>query len=78
MTEIIIGFLNTNPHFAVLFTLISVSRTVFKPACSLIQLYVDATPTKKDNEVWNKIKEKKSFKAAAYAIDYFLSIKLPK
>jgi len=82
MTEIIMGwlipFLTSNPHLAVLLSIMAVSRAVFKPACSLIQIYVDTTPSKTDNETWAKIKESKQFKAVSYAVDFLFSIKLPK
>jgi peptidoglycan L-alanyl-D-glutamate endopeptidase CwlK len=78
MTEIIIGFLSANPHFAVLLTVVSFCRAVFKPTCALIQLYVDSTPTIKDNEAWKSLQENKIFKSLAFIMDYFLSIKLPK
>ena len=74
----ILGFMASNPHFAVLLTVMSFLRLVFKPTCSLIQLYVDATPSVKDNAWWLKFQDNKVFKAVAYAVDYFLSVKLPK
>jgi len=81
MVESMIGwlipFMSSNPHLAVLITIMGVSRTVFKPACALIQTYVDSTPSVIDNEKWKKIQEGKYFKALAYGMDFFLSIKLP-
>lgn len=78
LADLILPFLMSNPHLAVLITVMSVARVVFKPACALVQLYVDATPGESDNQKWKALQEHKVFKAVAYAVDYFLSIKLPK
>lgn len=77
-TLAVIDFLAANPHLAVVITIMAISRAVFKPACTLIQSYVDATPSKSDNETWAKIQNHKVFKAVAYAMDFLLSLKLPK
>jgi hypothetical protein len=75
---IVIDLLASNPNFAVLITVMAIARAIFKPACAVIQSYVDATPDKADNEKWTAIQANKYFKALAYALDWFLSIKLPK
>jgi len=77
ITIFVIDFLNSNPNLAIVITIMSVARAVFKPACSLIQAYVDSTPKKSDNEKWAKIQSHKAFKAVAYAMDFLFSIKLP-
>lgn len=77
-TEMLINFLANNPNMAIVLSIMVVSRAVFKPTCSMIQAYVDATESKSDNEKWAAIQEKKWFKALAYAMDFLLSIKIPK
>lgn len=73
-----IDFLASNPSLAVVLTIMSIARAVFKPACSLIQAYVDSTPSALDNEKWAAIQSNKTFKAVAYAMDFLFSIKIPK
>lgn len=75
--ETLLTFLAGNPKLAVLFTVMVVARAVFKPACSVIQAYVDATPSQSDNEKWQKVRDHKAFKAVAYVMDLLLSIKIP-
>jgi len=75
--EIVMGFLLNNPHMAVVLTFISVSRLMFKPICSLIQTYVDATPSLEDNAKWEALKKSKALKAAVYLLDLFASVKIP-
>jgi hypothetical protein len=75
--EMVIIFMANNPHLAVLITIMAVARSIFKPACSLVQAYVDSTPSQSDNKKWKEIQEHKAFKAVAYLLDLFLSIKLP-
>lgn len=73
-----LAWLAGNPNMAVIFSVVAIARAIFKPACAMIQSYVDATPSIKDNQKWAAIKANKYFKAFAYALDYLLSIKLPK
>lgn len=74
----VIDLLAANPHMAVLITIMSVARAIFKPLCSLIQKYVDSTPSEADNKWWLEVQNHKVFQAVAYFVDFFLSIKLPK
>lgn len=78
LIELILPFLSSNPHLAVVLTLVSVSRAIFKPLCSLVQVYVDSTPGDSDNKKWQAFQESKAYKAISYFMDLFLSIKLPK
>lgn len=78
LISLVLPFLISNPHFAVLVTFMAGGRLIFKPLCSLIQAYVDATPTLKDNLMWKDAQESKHFKAVSYVLDFFSSIKLPK
>lgn len=73
----VLGLLAANPHFAVLITFISVCRLVFKPLCAFITLLVNATGSTKLATLWQAIEDNKFFKAVAWLMDYFASIKLP-
>lgn len=75
--EMLLNFLANYPSAAVLFSVMIVSRAIFKPACLVIQSYVDASPSKADDERWVKIKNEKWFKGLALAMDFLLSIKIP-
>jgi hypothetical protein len=73
----IVGFLGSNPKLAVLLTVIGVLRAVFKPLMTVIDVYVQSTPSTEDDSKWAAIKATKWYKWAAWVIDYFMSIKLP-
>ncbi len=74
----LLDFLASNPHLAIVLTIMSCARMIFKPVCSVIQAYVDSTPDTKDNEKWVAIQQTKAFKSVAYILDLLLSIKIPK
>jgi hypothetical protein len=77
LTEWVITLLASNPHLAILITVMSVCRMIFKPACALVQQIVDATPGKSDDVWWLRVQENKVFKAAAWLMDYLISLKFP-
>jgi hypothetical protein len=53
-------------------------RLFLKPLQALGQVFVDITPSSKDNEMFAKIVEGKVYKIIAYVFDWMGSIKLPK
>lgn len=77
-TLAILDFLAMNPHLAVLITIMTICRAVFKPGCALIQTYVDSTPWESDNQKWTAVQQNKIFKAVAFIMDFLFSLKLPK
>lgn len=77
LIEIVVPFLASNPHMAVVLTVMSVSRAIFKPLCSVMIAYVESTPGDEDNKKLKEFMDSKGFKAFAYFMDLFLSIKLP-
>lgn len=78
MMEWILTFAARYPHFAVIFMVMGFVRTLFKPMCSVIQAYVDATETKADNLWWSEVQKSKVWGSLLYLIDLFASVKLPK
>ncbi len=52
-------------------------RVFLKPVVCLARTYVDFSPSKKDNEVLDKVMESKWYKAVSYLLDWFSSLKLP-
>lgn len=73
----IVEWLINNPKYAMLITIISVARMVFKPLMTLLQDVIAATPSKVDDEWLKKMMESKGYKTVAWFVDYLLSIKLP-
>ena len=72
-------FLSTfGTKFVAILLFIGTFRTIFKPLCALVLSVVAATPTKKDDELVDKIATNKWYKVLVWLVDYLLSIKLPK
>lgn len=77
MISWLLGFLAANPIGALIITIMSVFRMVFKPLCALIQVFVDATGNPKYAATWLAIENNKFFKSISWLSDYLVSIKLP-
>ena len=58
--------------------LIGTLRTIIKPIVTLVNNYVESSPSKSDNVKWEKVKASKMYKAFAFILDWTASIKLPK
>lgn len=65
------------PEFGSALMIIGILRSVFKPLQLVAQAYVDASPSKDDNEKLAKIYQSKVFKVIAWLLDYTASIKIP-
>ncbi len=72
MIQLIQGFLIANPTIAAILTSIGALRLFLKP----IQVMIQMTPTKKDDEIMEKVMESKAWKVFRFALDYFASIKV--
>lgn len=66
------------PSVINIFIIIGSVRIFVKPLMALFQAYVDFTPNTKDDVLPQKLKENKIYKAIAFGLDWFASIKLPK
>lgn len=73
----IVEWLINNPDYAVIVTIISVARMVFKPLMTLMQDVIAATPSKTDDEWLKKVMSSKGYHTVAWIFDYLLSLKLP-
>jgi len=73
----ILGLADKYPLAVTIFMVIGVLRAVFKPAMAFFRTIVSATPSKKDDEVLNKVEASKAYLKFAWFIDYISSIKLP-
>jgi len=78
LTALIVSFLSSYPEFALFLAGMGFLRTINKPLFSLIQVAVDATDTKLDNEKWNTIKSHKAMKSFLWLLDFTTSMKVPK
>lgn len=65
------------PVMTTIIMVIGVLRACVKPAMSLLQAYVLATPSKSDDEFVANFQSGKIYRAIAWFIDYVSSIKLP-
>jgi hypothetical protein len=78
MEELIVMLVGKYPMLVAVFSIVGVLRAVFKPLMSLIEAYVGATESKKDDAVVEGFKAGKIYKAIVWFIDYFSSIKIDK
>lgn len=78
MLEIIHSLIDQFPVLSSLLVAIGVLRAIFKPLMTLLEKYVEATPSKKDDKWLLKVKESKYYAGIVWLIDYFASIKMPK
>ncbi len=67
-----------NPHVAALIVMMGTLRLVLKPIMSALKEVIDLTPTKWDNEQFDKLINSKAYKAVSWVLDYVGSVKLPK
>ncbi len=82
MSDMILQFIMwvvaKNPQVAALIVMMGTLRLVLKPIMSALKEVIDLTPTKWDNEQFDKLINSKAYKAISWALDYVGSIKLPK
>lgn len=78
MEALILEMMMKYPSIASVFVVIGVLRAVFKPLMTLLEKYVEATPSESDNELLKKVMSSKVYAALQWFLDYTASIKLPK
>ena len=78
MESVIIGLVAKYPVIATILLVLGVARAIVKPIMSVLQAYVLATPSVKDDETVKKIESSKVYLAIVWLLDYTLSLKLPK
>ena len=81
MEEFLIPFLVTAaqqyPMLMTILMVIGVLRAVNKPLFALWRSYVQATPTKADDEILDTIERSKITKAILFVLDWTASIRIP-
>lgn len=82
MGQFIIGLvaslMTKAPWFTTVLLVLGFFRLVFKPLFSFAKMITDATTTKTDDEIYNKVEKSKITKAVAWVLDYLFSLKLIK
>lgn len=76
--EMILEFMYNNPNLAGVLVVMAVFRAIFKPIMTLLETYVEATPSTSDNEKLDKFKQSKAYAFMVWFVDYLTSIKLKK
>lgn len=66
------------PWLFVTVTVMGSFRLFFKPVMTIVQNVILLTPSKADDEFFQKMLDSKVYKAVAFLVDWFASIKLPK
>lgn len=59
-------------------SIIGTLRLLVKPLMTILEVVVKLTPSKADDALPEKVKNHKVYKAIAYGLDWFASIKLKK
>ena len=72
-----INYLKDFPWFANLVMVMGTLRLVFKPLFAAIEKYIAESPSKTDDEKWEKIKNAKGMKTFFWLLDFFASVKIP-
>jgi hypothetical protein len=82
MADFIMGIatslFSTHPAFASLLMVVGILRLVMKPLMVFIETLVIATPSKLDDDLYQKMIQSELYKAFVFMIDWLASIKLPK
>jgi hypothetical protein len=60
-----------------LVVVMGLARVIFKPVMLALHSISEATDSKKDDELLEKVEASKGFKIFSFVMDYILSIKLP-
>lgn len=78
--DAVIAFLTGafGPTMIVVFAVIGMFRTIFKPLMALIDAVVAVTPSKSDDALVEKVKANKWYLLFVWLIDYLTSVKIPK
>lgn len=77
MEQLVAEMVMNYPNLMSVVVVLGVFRMVFKPIVTAVQAYVDATPSKIDDEKFEEIKKSSAYKSVSWLVDYLMSIKLP-
>lgn len=77
MEQLIAEMVMNYPSVMSVVVVLGVFRMVFKPIVTAYQAYVDATPSKEDDEKFEEIKKSSVYKSISWLVDYLMSVKLP-
>lgn len=77
IAAIIIQLAEQHPFIASVVAVVGVLRIIFKPIMSVIEAYIAYTPDKGDDAKLEEVKSGKVYKAVAFVLDWFASVKLP-
>lgn len=67
-----------NPHISSMLMLVGILRVCITPAVKLLETFVSATPSKKDDELLEMALSSKAWNVFVEAVEWLSSIKLPK
>ena len=70
------AFAGSHPWLVTLASIVGALRLVFKPIVTGVEAYVRSTPSTADDQFIDKVEHSSAFKAVAWCLDYFGSIKL--
>lgn len=77
MEALIVAYATQYPLLVSGLVFVGILRTINKPLFALLNAYVQATPSEKDDEVLKKVETSKVYTHLVFLLDYFTSIKLP-
>lgn len=76
MEELVIAMASKYPVIIGIFTVIGILRAVNKPLFAFIRSYVQATETKKDDALLDKVEQSKVYSYVCFVLDWFASVKM--
>lgn len=74
--EFVVALVEQYPWIGTIVIIVGSFRLIMKPIFTLIDKYVEATPSISDNEKWNIFKSSKTIQVLTWFVDYFASVKL--
>ncbi len=74
----IMEIVDKHPWFAHMLMIMGGLRLALKPIFTALESYIASTPSKSDDERWERIKSNKMFGIIIWFLDYFASVKLDK
>jgi hypothetical protein len=77
LTDLILSLVQKWPVVSTVLMVVGVLRFINKPLFSFLRTFVLATPSKKDDQILDKVESSKVYKTICYILDWFGSIKLP-
>lgn len=75
---LLIEYAGKYPLLLTVLVIMASLRVFFKPVMEIFKGVVELTPSKKDDEFYDRMLNHKAYQVVVFLVDWFASIKLPK